>query len=123
MHSWTRLCEILRLSCHRPTVRETSIHVCLLSDVQAWFCERVDTILLDQEDYTFTNEFCTAMSNVYPSEEERTVDINHRLSEYFGEPIGHIWDDWLVAQRRGSDGDLWLQPSQRCGNPACEVQK
>jgi hypothetical protein len=90
MHSWTRLCEILRLSCHRPTVRETSIHVCLLSDVQAWFCERVDTILLDQEDYTFTNEFCTAMGNVYPSEEERTEDINHRLSEYFGEPMSGI---------------------------------
>jgi hypothetical protein len=123
MHSWTRLCEIRRLSCHRPTVRETGIHVCLLSEVLAWFCERVDTVLLDQEDYTFTNEFCAAMGNVYPSEEERMVDINHRLSEYFGEAMSGIsgmtgsWrnDGGVMVTCGSAQSTLW----QSCS----EVQK
>jgi hypothetical protein len=117
-HSWSRLYKDIHLSCHRPTVRETGIHVSLLSVPLAKFCEHVRSVSLERSDFTFTKEFCAAMGNVFPSEEARQVEINSRLSHYFGVGVQRVSGergDWR------NDGGLMVDCGSGIGDMAAAL--
>jgi hypothetical protein len=89
-HSWARQYQNLYMKAHRPTAAESGIHVSLISPILGQFCQNVDTINLDRQDYAFCAEFCGAMSGAFESEEARMTVANLLLEGYFRKPIQRL---------------------------------
>jgi uncharacterized protein YerC len=89
-HSWARQYQNLYMKAHRPTVAESGIHVSLISSILGQFCQNVDTINLDRQDYAFCAEFCGVMCGTFESEEARMTVANLLLEGYFSKPIQRL---------------------------------